>query len=264
MTLTPNGIKKMFALSDVPIPGSSRCFAADDSRPHRRQPRRSARHPEATALAGTTARWFVEALVGAPQRVGKAVVRPLEMLFGGVRGLVAPRTPTPIAAPPTAQRARRAALPRRRARRSSLQRTDLLLQRQRFFAMPAELALTRPSADQLVVHLAGPWRMSGGVPDPRRRPGRAQRPAPRRIAFEAEALGQWDSALLIFLERIAAVAGERGVTVDRGGCTASSACWRWPRPCQSARARAAAASGRDSWPGSASAPPVRGTARTRS
>lgn len=84
--------------------------------------------------------------------------------------------------------------------------------------MPAEIALNRPSADQLVVRLAGPWRMSGGVPDPE---GVEQalrgEPAPRRLAFEADALGAWDSALLIFLERVAEVAGERGVTIDRSG-----------------------------------------------
>lgn len=87
--------------------------------------------------------------------------------------------------------------------------------------MPAELALTRPSADQLVVRLAGPWRMSGGVPEPAEL-AQALRgePAPARLTFEADALGAWDSALLIFLERVAEIAGERGVTVDRSGLPA--------------------------------------------
>jgi phospholipid/cholesterol/gamma-HCH transport system permease protein len=84
--------------------------------------------------------------------------------------------------------------------------------------MPAELAVTRPSAEQVVVRVAGPWRMSGGVPDPERvATALGGEPAPRRVAFEAAALGEWDSALLIFLERVAEVARERGVTVDRSG-----------------------------------------------
>lgn len=82
----------------------------------------------------------------------------------------------------------------------------------------AELALDRPSADQLVLRLAGPWRMSGGVPDPavvEEELGRD--PSPRRITFDAEALGAWDSALLIFLGRIAELAGARQVPLDLGG-----------------------------------------------
>lgn len=82
----------------------------------------------------------------------------------------------------------------------------------------AELALSRPSADQLVVRLAGPWRMSGGVPDPAGVEQELERdPAPRRIAFDAEGLGQWDSALLIFLGRVAELAGARKVDLDRSG-----------------------------------------------
>ena len=99
VTLTPNGIKKMFALSDVPLPGSSLLSlptiparidgSLED--PHV--------HPEAAALAGTTARWFAGALIGAPRMVGEAVGRPLERVFSGMRDLVDPRTPTPAGTP---------------------------------------------------------------------------------------------------------------------------------------------------------------------
>jgi phospholipid/cholesterol/gamma-HCH transport system permease protein len=82
----------------------------------------------------------------------------------------------------------------------------------------AELALERPSADQLVVRLAGPWRMSGGVPEADEvARALSDAPAPHQIAFQAEQLGAWDSALLIFLERVAALAGEHGVAIDRSG-----------------------------------------------
>ncbi len=85
--------------------------------------------------------------------------------------------------------------------------------------MPAaELALDRPSADQLVVRLAGPWRMSGGVPDPE---GVAKAltdtPAPRRIAFDAGQLGAWDSSLLIFLAHVGELATEHHIDIDRSG-----------------------------------------------
>src|SRR5512143_735034 len=82
----------------------------------------------------------------------------------------------------------------------------------------AELAFDRPSADQLVVRLAGPWRMSSGVPDPAgiaKELGGEQ--APKRIAFEAGQLGPWDSALLIFLAHLADVAKERDIAIDRSG-----------------------------------------------
>jgi phospholipid/cholesterol/gamma-HCH transport system permease protein len=82
--------------------------------------------------------------------------------------------------------------------------------------MPAEITLARPSADQLVVRLGGPWRIGAGVPDAAGiERALADEPAPQRLAFEVGALGDWDSALLIFLERVAALAGERGVAVDR-------------------------------------------------
>jgi len=82
----------------------------------------------------------------------------------------------------------------------------------------AELALTRPTADQLVVRLTGPWRMSGGVPDPQGvEQELAREPAPRRITFDAAGLGQWDSALLIFLGRVGELAGARQVELDRSG-----------------------------------------------
>lgn len=99
VTLTPNGIKKMFALSNVPIPGSS--LLSLPTIPTRidgslEEPRV---HPEAAALAGTTARWFAAALIGAPARTLETVGRPIERFFGDMRDLVAPPAPTPTGAP---------------------------------------------------------------------------------------------------------------------------------------------------------------------
>ena len=83
----------------------------------------------------------------------------------------------------------------------------------------AELALERPSADQLVVRLAGPWRMSGGVPDPDAvAKALSDTPAPHQIAFQAEQLGGWDSALLTFLDKIVgALRASTASPLDRSG-----------------------------------------------
>ncbi len=85
--------------------------------------------------------------------------------------------------------------------------------------MPAaEFALARPTADRLVVQLGGPWTMSGGIPDAAAlEQALGNGTPPRTIGFEAADLGEWDSALLIFLTRLAELSGTRGVTVDRSG-----------------------------------------------
>lgn len=99
ITLTPNGIKKMFALSAVPIPGSG--FLSLPVIPARVDGtlEKPGIHPEAAALAGSTARWFADALIGAPRRLGQTMVQPLDWMFDGVRTLVAPPTPAPGGGP---------------------------------------------------------------------------------------------------------------------------------------------------------------------
>ncbi|HSP96627.1 MAG TPA: AsmA-like C-terminal region-containing protein [Candidatus Dormibacteraeota bacterium] len=99
ITLTPNGIKKVFALSSLPIPGSSLWSLPTIPARIGGTLEKPDIHPEAAALAGSTARWFVDALVGAPRALGATVTRPLEQMFNGMRNLVDPRTPTPTAGP---------------------------------------------------------------------------------------------------------------------------------------------------------------------
>jgi hypothetical protein len=93
ISLTPNGIKKIFALSAVPIPGSNLWTLPVIPARVGGSLEQPAIHPEATALAGTTARWFVDALIGAPRTIGQTIVQPLDWMFTGVRDLVAPPTP---------------------------------------------------------------------------------------------------------------------------------------------------------------------------
>ena len=95
VTLTPNGIKKMFALSSVPIPGSGVLslptiparFAGTLENPSIK--------PDATALAGSTVRWFTNALLGAPRLLGRGVGR----VFGDMRDFIDPRSATPTPGP---------------------------------------------------------------------------------------------------------------------------------------------------------------------
>lgn len=99
ITLTPNGIKKMFALSAVPIPSSSLWSLPPIPARFDGTLEKPGIHPEATALAGSTARWFADALLHAPRTIGQTVTRPLERMFDGIRDLVVPRTPTPGTGP---------------------------------------------------------------------------------------------------------------------------------------------------------------------
>ena len=84
--------------------------------------------------------------------------------------------------------------------------------------MPAaEFAVDRPAGDEIVLHLSGAWQLSGGVPDAAPVEHALGSGGARRLRFEAERLGAWDSALLIFLTRIAEVAGSRDIAIDRSG-----------------------------------------------
>ena len=42
-------------------------------------------------------------------------------------------------------------------------------------------------------------------------------PQPRQVSFDAQKLGGWDSALLTFLNKVAELCAERGITADRSG-----------------------------------------------
>jgi phospholipid/cholesterol/gamma-HCH transport system permease protein len=74
------------------------------------------------------------------------------------------------------------------------------------------------SADTLTLHLSGEWRMrhKGAATAGTLRALDAP-PKPRRVAFESSDLGEWDTALLTFLERIFDLCRTRGIEVDRSG-----------------------------------------------
>ena len=95
VSLTPNGIKKMFALSSVPIPGSSVLSLPTIPAHFQGTLEHPSIKPEATALAGSTVRWFTSALLGAPRLLGQGVGR----VFGDMRNFIDPRSATPTPGP---------------------------------------------------------------------------------------------------------------------------------------------------------------------
>jgi phospholipid/cholesterol/gamma-HCH transport system permease protein len=68
----------------------------------------------------------------------------------------------------------------------------------------------------LEVHLAGAWRLRGGLPSAalvKRELESA--PSMRHIGFEAAALTSWDSSVLAFLVEVSALCRIRGIDMDR-------------------------------------------------
>ncbi len=95
VTLTPHGIKKVFALGAVPIPGSSLLSLPVIPARFEGNLDNPSIHPEAGALAGSTARWFADALIGTPRLLGQGVGR----VFSDMRNFVDPRAATPTPSP---------------------------------------------------------------------------------------------------------------------------------------------------------------------
>jgi phospholipid/cholesterol/gamma-HCH transport system permease protein len=82
----------------------------------------------------------------------------------------------------------------------------------------SEMTVSRPSSEVLQIRLAGAWKMESGVPDPAEvERSLAEGSPPRRITFDSEALGDWDSGLLMFLGRVAEATKQGGIEIDRSG-----------------------------------------------
>jgi phospholipid/cholesterol/gamma-HCH transport system permease protein len=75
-------------------------------------------------------------------------------------------------------------------------------------------ATLQPAGDALDVDLAGDWRLTGVQPSwPELVAGRA---APARVRVRAEAVGTWDSAILLFTAEIVAWCHARSIPCDTG------------------------------------------------
>ena len=74
------------------------------------------------------------------------------------------------------------------------------------------------TADELQIRLYGEWVLASGArftADLPRRLGQAPRAV--QISFDARDLTAWDNVLIDFLDKLEAIAGERGIAVDRSG-----------------------------------------------
>lgn len=94
--------------------------------------------------------------------------------------------------------------------------TDAVAERSR-------LSFARTDGDTLLIRLGGDWSISGDPPSATEIDGQlAVTPVPRRIAYDASNLGDWDSSLLAFLLTVDELAGKRRVSVERGGLPAGA------------------------------------------
>jgi phospholipid/cholesterol/gamma-HCH transport system permease protein len=85
--------------------------------------------------------------------------------------------------------------------------------------MPStQLSFTRPAPDTLQINLAGAWHMTAGLPPVANvEQALATTPAPHQVSFDTRQLGGWDSALLIFLTKVAELCAQHGIRADRSG-----------------------------------------------
>lgn len=81
----------------------------------------------------------------------------------------------------------------------------------------AELEVRRAGDGRVVVRLAGPWSLEGGLPPLAEVEREIGGSAPAAIAFDTEGLTAWDSSVLAFLAGTSDLARERGIPIETGG-----------------------------------------------
>ena len=82
----------------------------------------------------------------------------------------------------------------------------------------SQLSFGRASGDTLVLALAGDWHLERGFTSGAALERElARQPIPRRIAFDAAGLGQWDSSLVAFVTEVLELCHARGLAVDPAG-----------------------------------------------
>ncbi len=80
-----------------------------------------------------------------------------------------------------------------------------------------DLTLDRPGDGSLVIRLAGAWRLEAGLPSTELVERELDSDVPKRIGFDTEGLGRWDSGILTFLVAVSRLGRERDVDVDLSG-----------------------------------------------
>ncbi len=80
------------------------------------------------------------------------------------------------------------------------------------------LAFQKTGDGTLLIRLQGAWRMQHGMPSASRvEPEFRAGSSPRRVAFEAAKLAEWDSSLLTFVWSVSELCIRRGIEADRSG-----------------------------------------------
>jgi phospholipid/cholesterol/gamma-HCH transport system permease protein len=76
------------------------------------------------------------------------------------------------------------------------------------------LSFTRPFSGGLIIHLAGNWRLGTQIPSVEVLEAKLEKDPPiRKLSFDAEGLGAWDSGLIVFLKHVIALCEERNIEV---------------------------------------------------
>jgi len=83
-------------------------------------------------------------------------------------------------------------------------------------AAPASVGVLREGAD-LHVRLSGDWTLGARLPSVEPLAPEIEARPTSRVVFDADELGDWDSALVTFVYAVAGLAGMRDVPVDLGG-----------------------------------------------
>jgi phospholipid/cholesterol/gamma-HCH transport system permease protein len=88
---------------------------------------------------------------------------------------------------------------------------------------PAAARCERAGGDDLRIELSGAWRLTGPVPSIAEIEGALQgTPAVRRVRLAAERLGDWDTSLLIFLEKLRGICAAANVELLGEGLPAGA------------------------------------------
>jgi phospholipid/cholesterol/gamma-HCH transport system permease protein len=83
---------------------------------------------------------------------------------------------------------------------------------------PSQLSFGRDSGETLLLELTGDWRLKRGFASGSALERELMRPpAPRRVAFDASRLGEWDSSLVAFVTEVLELCHGHGLTVDPAG-----------------------------------------------
>jgi phospholipid/cholesterol/gamma-HCH transport system permease protein len=82
----------------------------------------------------------------------------------------------------------------------------------------AEMRLSRPHTDMLLVHLAGNWRLQRMLPSVAELQQQLEAGPPvQRLGFDTRHLTNWDSGLLTFVHQVVDLCPQHRIALDQTG-----------------------------------------------